>query len=343
MPMTRARQEPGSGAASPRRAAAARLLGGVKSLTLRGEALVRRKLDAVYDRYAGPAPRLTPSVGPCLAIRLDMDSLTGEQLGQVRALQDAVAVRPTCFFLLHQLARYTETIHDLREAGWDIQLHSEARPRAFVTIIRDAPKYGTLITQWRYARKLHRQAGRCARLGFPVAGHSVHGIHQCLDVYNEWSWNIIEWATCRTGFRWMASSRSIYEVHELERRPVTPPYQYPRPGADPLLVFPAAFGDAGFFHTWWEDRLLGGSRPTEAAAREALARRAGECIARGIPLVVNLHPWWWFTDRIDGSTPRPLYPFALVEWLVAHFRNQGLEVLSLSDLYARMVNRGRAA
>jgi hypothetical protein len=218
--------------------------------------------------------------------------------------------------------------------GWDIQLHSEARPSVFVTFTKSTPKYGTLLTQIAYARNLKRQVAQCAARGIRVNGHSVHGIHQYLDVDSEWSWSVIEWATWSSTLCWIASSRGVYERCPVDPRPVLPPYAY-ETAAKRLVVFPSAFDD-GFFHRWWEDRLLGVARRSEAHAQEVLARQAEACIARGIPLVVNFHPCWWFTGRADGSAAAPVYSFGLIEWLVDFFRRRGLEVLTLSALYERI-------
>ena len=296
---------------------------------------LQQRLDALYARGSAPRPALVPGAFFCVALRHDLDALDGELIADVAGREAALGVRSTCFVLEAQLRRFPAAIRALRDGGWEIALHSEARPRAFVTFTRHTPKYGTLVTQALYARTLRRQAREFARRGIPVSGHAPHGINCCLDVNNEDTWDIIERASLRADFRWMAGYRAIFDLRGTDFPPPVPPYRYTAGDGTALVVYPTAWDDRYFFPSW-QDRLLGWKPKTEADARGSLARQLDACEALGVPMVVSLHPWWWFSDSFARRTGQPVYTFDLEAWLVERCRALGIPVLTLAALHARL-------
>lgn len=310
-------------------------------ILLKTKGRIKSWMDGFYHSRTRGDLGVVDKVGPGLALRHDLDLMDENQINSLMRVEEDLGVRSTCFVLEDQLKRCAGAVRSLQSGGWDVQLHSEARPRFFTTFTFSNPKYGTLLTQSGYARKLRRQKRRFVRAGFPVLGHAPHGIHCCLDLSNESTWDVIERASRAAGFSWMAGYRSVFEVRGSAPFPEPiPPYRYKGgPGQD-LTVYPVSWDDRFFFPSW-EDRLMGRPPQTEAEGLISLDHTMERCESLGFPCVISLHPIWWF-HRWDsrGMLPGPTYTHKLEKSAVEWHRSRGLPVRTISEMHQHVLSLG---
>ncbi len=259
---------------------------------------------------------------PCLVIRHDLDGLEEADVAALMEGEAELGVRSTCFVLEDQLRQILPAARRLRDGGWDLQCHSQAR--GLVLEIDDAR-----WVEWRYRTRLRRAERRWRRQGWPVEGHAPHGAHNYLGLHADANWDLIEAATIGSGFSWVSSYRAITKTAPGQPFPwpAAPYLRRHRKTGRRVLVMPTAWEDR-FFSPSWEDRWMNRPGRTLAEARMSVLPQIEACEEAGIPYVVSLHPVLF----LRGG--RCLYPWEFEAWLVETCRGRGFPVRTCSDVAA---------
>ena len=260
-----------------------------------------------------------------------MDGFSRDELRKFQQVDSLLGVPSTCFFLRYQIAEAADIVRVLAQTGYDVELHSEARP---VWTTSAVPLLWLVETSYR--RKLRRQVGWMRRRRFEPWGHSPHSVHNYLGFQNWIDWNVIEQATIGTGLRYVSDWRIIARTPEgASGFPEPLPPFFRSLDSQGVLVIPTSWDDKFFFASY-EDRAIRRRADSAYLGRtmeEALASadcQMVRCLEAGIPVVINLHP----IHAVRGELPL----FQLKERLVELAQKRGIPVMSLRGLYQRLIS-----
>jgi len=268
--------------------------------------------------------------GFCLCFRHDMDSISSP--GQLQSFldQDQENARASSLYILEEdLPIYAGQADRLLERGYELQLHSEAKP-SIVYSSRWLPAEGWLV--WRYASRLRRQQAMLEKTlpDKQIRGHCPHAGNNYLYFANYLNWNVIERASTDAGYDYLSDWRLPARTPEGTRFPEPlPPHWHHNPAGRACLVLPTQWDDKFFFDNY-EVRHLGGrsqhesgQSPLEAAFQEVLSQ-ADICERNGWPLILNLHP----IHMLNPDLPVAALKTRLCEWAQAN----GVPIRTLDTL-----------
>ena len=262
---------------------------------------------------------------PAVCFRHDMDACGPAELSKFVNQDRLLDVPSTCFFLLHQVLECTETLRKLESSGYEIELHSEARPFWGTSVVQLIS-----ITENGYRKNLRRQLRRMHGKGFKPLGHAPHSIHNYLGFQSWINWNVIEQASIGIGLPYISAWRSMSCLSEgTVGFPVPLPPYCRKMGSRQVLVLPTSWDDKYFFSSY-EDRHIRrttDSMVTGHTVKEALSSifiQLDRCKQASVPLVLNLHPVHAVTGRAKV--------LELKEEVIGLARGQGIPILSLRQL-----------
>lgn len=268
--------------------------------------------------------------GPALCFRHDMDNLSVSDIDKFCMLDRETGVLSSCFFLEHQLKNGKQALLDMASAGYDVELHSEARPLFSTSIVQLL-----WLVEAGYRRKLKRQVKKMRRYGLNPLGHCPHTIHNYIGFQTWIDWNVIEQASIGTGLGYVSDYRMIAPIPDGEDRFSEPlPPFIRRLKSQEVMVLPTSWDDKFFFSSY-ENRYI--FRKTDSlhsgkTVDEAFQSALGQfhrCIDADIPCVVNLHPYTGMHMDI------PM--FELKKKLIAVAKEKNVSVMSLKQVYERTI------
>lgn len=188
--------------------------------------------------------------GFCLVFRHDMDDITDvARLATFLEMDAALGVQSTCFFRLGDAIKYPDMCCQMQEMGYEVQLHSEARPSMILATPSSWRYVPTISVEgylfYRYKTNLERQKHRFKEaVNVKVTGHSPHATNNYLYFNTYMNWSIIERATVTAAFDYMCDWRLPSRTAENEEFPnPLPPRWHVVDGVGRSLILSTAWDD----------------------------------------------------------------------------------------------------
>lgn len=286
---------------------------------------------------------------PALLFRHDLDEISGNQFARLMEIESETGANHTNFVLAHQAVNGEQVVfpkgmpdcervtheHDYRcfvtrqgreeSIGFaEFALHSEAKPE------RWTPE--TIFLE--YVAKLGWNKERVESVLGRLEGHSAHSdngamfinIHGINEEAIEKDASILVEASRKAEFRWFSCTKALsyFRADALEFLPVQPPFM-----VEETLVLPIAWDD---YLAYNMDRLLG--EVNEERLIASLEKSLEECLEKGIPCVVSMHPM-----RFIHEHSRYLYDPRVVRHTAEYARKLGMPSLTFTEYAKRALQK----